>query len=184
MKVLYIHGINGSPNGMTASGVKNFFGARNVIAEQFDLLKYDQTLNRINDLIAQYKINLIVGHSLGGFYTFALKNNSIPKIVINPCMMPSVSVKHFINLGPLSTVALSAVLGKNISSIEKNLYKFNHQKYFGAFADQDEFPSFKDFFDQSTTKSKSIIIKNAHHRLDGMQMSKVLNSAMAYFKKV
>ncbi|QEJ96408.1 YqiA/YcfP family alpha/beta fold hydrolase [Treponema phagedenis] len=46
-----------------------------------------KTLNKINHIIQNEHIDLIVGHSLGGFFA-AASLYEVPKILINPCLNP------------------------------------------------------------------------------------------------
>lgn len=185
INVLYIHGFNGSPNGQTASAVKKYFKNHNVIAEQYNLFNYKETIARINKTINENKIHIIIGHSLGGFYTLAIKNPKIFKILINPCMLPTQVLNNLSKqYGTITNVAYNMLFKPYLNKIEQNLDYSNkkiHKKYFAAFSDKDEFPSFKKFFDANIkNKSKSIRLSNARHRLDFAQMDKVLTEALKF----
>lgn len=115
-RVLIVHGFNSSGNGTTANNLKSVlsnFGITKIIAPDFNLLNYDETILKINEL--SKNVDIVIGHSLGGYYTMRLE---IFKIVINPCIDPLI-----INLD----------LNKKI-----NLRGLNRQLTFGMFAKSDE----------------------------------------------
>ena len=79
-RVLYVHGFNGSPNGTTGTFIKNFFKDASVIALELDLLDYDNTVSKLKDIIKYNTITIVVGHSLGAFYTLALNTDEALKL--------------------------------------------------------------------------------------------------------
>ena len=91
-RILYVHGFNGSPNGTTGTFIKNFFKDAIIIAPELDLLDYDNTISKLKNIIKDNTITIVVGHSLGAFYTLALNTDEAFKIVINPCLYPSVEI--------------------------------------------------------------------------------------------
>ncbi|MCZ6150169.1 hypothetical protein O6B96_03735 [Campylobacter ureolyticus] len=87
-RVLIIHGFNSSDNGTTANNLKSVlsnFGITKIIAPNFNLLNYDETIAKTDEL--SKNVDIVIGHSLGGYYTMRLE---IFKIVINPCTDPLV----------------------------------------------------------------------------------------------
>lgn len=79
-RVLYVHGFNGSPNGTTGAFIKNFFKDVIIIAPELDLLDYDNTISKLKDIIKDNTITIVVGHSLGAFYTLALNTDEALKL--------------------------------------------------------------------------------------------------------
>ncbi|MCF0125570.1 MAG: hypothetical protein HUJ68_07430 [Clostridia bacterium] len=93
MKAIFIHGFNGSKESRTGRLVKSVLQKEGVevITETFDLLDVEGTLNKIDELVSRNSASLLIGTSLGGFYTLAYKG-IINKIAINPCMSPSTEI--------------------------------------------------------------------------------------------
>lgn len=91
MNILFIHGYNSDSNSGTGQQVKAYFKNHNVIIPDFHLFDVFGTYKKIQDIVIQKKIDLIVGHSLGGFYTLACPVKC-QKLVLNPCMYPSVEI--------------------------------------------------------------------------------------------
>lgn len=94
--VLYIHGFNGNPKGGTFDGLVKYFSTKEdyqVISFPFPKLHTDveETQKEIERLIEENNVQILIGASLGGFYTLCCKK-SVKKIVINPCMIPSVEI--------------------------------------------------------------------------------------------
>ena len=164
-RVVYIHGFNGSPNGTTGTFIKSFFDDARVIAPELDLLQYDNTVSKLQGSIKDGGITIVVGHSLGAFYTLALHTDAVFKIVINPCLYPSVEIPK---LCPLAGEWIEKIRTK-----EKMVYTHItgriRQTTFAIFSDNDELFSYKTIFDEmygasgiKSTKN-SITVAGTHH---------------------
>lgn len=97
-KALFVHGFNSGSDSSTGAQVKKYLEEGYYRKEKysvdvfdFDMLNPKETIGRIWDASKSHEYNLIVGHSLGGFYVLASPYD-IQKIVINPCMFPSVEI--------------------------------------------------------------------------------------------
>ncbi len=91
--VLYIHGFNGKAKGGTYDGLVSFFKDKpdyRVISFPFPELHTDveKTQQQIERYIDENDISILVGASLGGFYTLTCRR-PVFKVAINPCMLPS-----------------------------------------------------------------------------------------------
>lgn len=91
MKILYIHGFNGSPKG------HSFHLLQQHLPQGCTLLgmDYDQNdcriaLEQIRRTVRQEAVSLVVGCSLGGFLT--LLTEGVERFVVNPCYLPSVEL--------------------------------------------------------------------------------------------
>ncbi|WP_297573970.1 YqiA/YcfP family alpha/beta fold hydrolase [uncultured Campylobacter sp.] len=92
-RALIVHGFNSSGNRTTANNLKsvlNDFGITKIIAPSFNLLNYDETIAKIDEL--SKNVDIVIGHSLGGYYTMSLERLEIFKIVVNPCLDPSILI--------------------------------------------------------------------------------------------
>lgn len=93
VRTLLIYGFNGSPDSQYCQLLKRWLPS-----DKFDVRCYEypqedceKSLAFIESTIASEKIDLVIGISLGGFITLALKTDR-KRIVINPCMRPSVEL--------------------------------------------------------------------------------------------
>ena len=96
MKVIYIHGFNSAGYGDKVNRLKEFFGAKNVIAPT---LPYDtkEAIEQLEFLVSNLKNVeplLLVGTSLGGAYTIYLSYKfDVQGVVINPTIKPYEDLK-------------------------------------------------------------------------------------------
>lgn len=105
VKILYIHGYNGKPDGGSFRKLAKYaeaacFGGEKVEMHSFD---YDATkpYKAIRELKLYYyknDIDLIIGSSLGGF--LAAQCDWARRIVVNPCWFPSVELPKIGYTGP------------------------------------------------------------------------------------
>ena len=165
-RVLIIHGFNSSGNGTTASNLKSVlsnFGITKIIAPNFNLLNYNETIAKTDEL--SKNVDIVIGHSLGGYYTMGLE---IFKIVINPCINPLV-----INLD----------LNKKI-----NLRGLNRQLTFGMFAKSDELFDFCNYFKDNFSAEFYDVLNYARipggHRPDKDSLKLGLIKEFEYFTKI
>lgn len=170
-RVLIIHGFNSSGNGTTASNIKsvlNDFGITKIIAPNFNLLNYDETISKINEL--SKNVDIVIGHSLGGYYAMSLERPENFKILINPCIDPSI-----INL--------------TLNSNKKiNLRGLNRQLTFGMFAKSDELFDFYDYFKDNFSAEFYGVLNYTRipgtHRPDKDSLERGLIKAFEYFTKI
>ncbi|MGI5174192.1 hypothetical protein H0R92_11420 [Treponema sp. OMZ 840] len=89
-RALYIHGLNSDKNSHTGHIVKSLMSGYGVepIIPSFPSLNPEQAVLQINSIIKDEDIKLVIGHSLGGFYTLAARTGPM-KIYINPCFAPA-----------------------------------------------------------------------------------------------
>lgn len=96
MKILYIHGFNGTPAGPKLDMLTNEYPAATVIAP-----KHDSVPDHVHELLDEIAATLdemddiIIGNSLGGFWAnfFSLRYG-VPALLINPVVSPSTSLGH------------------------------------------------------------------------------------------
>lgn len=89
-KILYIYGYGGSSKG-------NSFLTFKRLLPQYDVhcIDYNQTdckiaRKQLQEYIENEKIDLIISSSLGAFIALTLGN--VPKVIVNPCIYPSVEL--------------------------------------------------------------------------------------------
>lgn len=91
MKILYVHGYNGSPEGHSCNLLRSFLPEGWTI----EGIDYDQNdcavaIKQIRNYISEHGINLVIGSSLGGFITLQL--GGVSRMIINPCLKPSLEL--------------------------------------------------------------------------------------------
>jgi predicted esterase YcpF (UPF0227 family) len=157
LTAVFVHGFNGSHNSTTGRVIKDFLSDYvDVVTDDFNLLSPSDTLRKIDRLVTDNHADILIGISLGAFYTLAYY--SMPKIVINPCMFPSVEI-------PKLDSSIDSKVIEEWKSLESKMYDvldWEDKKYtVGIFADNDELFSYKDFF--KNKYGKIVFIPGGHH---------------------
>lgn len=93
VKVLYVYGYSGSHTSRTVGKLK-----QHLPADRFEVLCYDYpqrdcaaALRFLKDKIKKHHVDIVMGSSLGAFIALGL-DVDIPKIIVNPCLIPSVEL--------------------------------------------------------------------------------------------
>ena len=93
VKVLYVYGYGGSRMSSSVEKMR-----RALPADGYEVLCYDYpqrdcaaALRFLKEKIRQHHIDVVMGSSLGAFLTLCL-DVDIPKLVANPCLVPSVEL--------------------------------------------------------------------------------------------
>ena len=88
MKLLYVHGYNGDPYGLSYQNLKNACG------DNHELYTFDynpefpkHAIKELFQFVKENKIDCVIGASLGGFLTMNLYG--VSRIVVNPCWDPA-----------------------------------------------------------------------------------------------
>lgn len=180
--VLYVHGFNGSPNGSTASAVRSFFGAENVVAPQLDLTDFGGTVAELSSAIGGRNVSLVVAHSLGAFYALALGNPSVRTIVANPCMLPSEEIPR---LAPELGGKWAAEAAEREREAYAGISEEARLRTFGIFADGDELFSYRDkfrsLFGAERGGSENSLRVRGGHRIGADELSRGFSAALAFF---
>ncbi len=100
-KILYIHDYNGNTNENFFKLLENFYKDKpdfSIHPYVFDKLVKNakETKEQIESLIEENNIRILIGEGLGGFYA-ACSECEVRKILINPCMHPSVLMNFILN---------------------------------------------------------------------------------------
>lgn len=157
-KALYIYGFNSNSNSSTKDMLNTLlkeFGYE-VVSIDYDQMDPNASLDKIEDYVENNNIDLVIGSSLGGFYTLCVSNN-VKKIVINPCMFPSKELSKIVKLPDDVLI--------EYKRLETFLYEdktmLSIDDVIGLFGTNDELFSYYDYF-------KSIFYKaykfNSPHR--------------------
>lgn len=185
--VLYIHGFNGNPKGGTYEGLVEFFKTMpdyQVISFPFPNLHTDVqgTQRQIEKYIDETNTSILIGASLGGFYTLCCAR-SVQKIVINPCMEPS---KEITLLKDRET-GLPIHIEEEVLNQWKELEKYNLDPEFkqvtGIFGRQDftfhydENHNFSPLFEKLF--SSNYIMVDGEHSLEVEQLKEGMKFCLA-----
>ncbi|GEM_PF-283203 len=187
-KILYIHGFNGAPVGTTYSRVKKFFADDVIVAKKFDLLKYDETMAELKEMIRENGVDMIFSQSLGSFYALALsmelEYDAISKIIVNPCMLPSVEIPK------IAKDEIDRQWIEEFQAREAKLYQSvaaaSVQSVFGIFGQNDELLSYIDMFNnvygtKCNGRENSLIVPGGH-LLPADSLKEGLTHAMEYLE--
>lgn len=88
--LLNIHGYHGSPKNSAYTALHEI-GCENIISPSIDYDSEEPSniIGTLNMLRVQYKADMIVGTSLGGFYAAVLfARHDLPVMLVNPCLTP------------------------------------------------------------------------------------------------
>ena len=170
-RILYIHGYGGNPEGGTYKGIKKALPENEyeLFSIPFPNLHTDvvKTLKQIEKFIRKEKIDIVIGASLGGFY--ALRSSAAYRIVINPCMRPSMEIPLLQDWKSGKPADVPFVVKLCWKIMEKNLNN-RKENVFGIFGDEDKLfhydencnyePLFRQLF--STGNECSVFVKGGH----------------------
>ncbi len=95
MKILNIHGYKGSAKNSACLVLKEM--GLDVISPQidYDVESPQKILDKLKNIFTENKPDYIVGTSLGGFFALLLSAEyNTPVILVNPCLMPFVTLSE------------------------------------------------------------------------------------------
>lgn len=199
-KVLVIHGFGGSKNSETGLRIKSILEKMDplykVTLETFDLLDIKGTQRKIKNIMSNLDYCMIIAHSLGAFYCLDY-TDSVAKIIINPCMKPSIELpKLLINCSKEERESFNKnfnsnmdLLKEDFSKVENTLYDSissdNERKYttYGIFGINDELFSYKDLYKSTCNASERMFtIVESGHKLSERDLNISIHNAIDYFR--
>ena len=87
-KILYLHGFASCGEGNKSTILKRCFGADNVIAPDLPPSPID-AISVIDEILRSAKFDLLIGSSLGGFYTtYLAEKYQMQAVLLNPSTQP------------------------------------------------------------------------------------------------
>ncbi|MBR6980024.1 MAG: hypothetical protein IKH88_09350 [Prevotella sp.] len=92
-RILFIYGFGGSPDSTFCRLIREALpeDEYDVLCPEYPQEDVEKSISLLEDFIKQEHCDLVMGTSLGGFFTLCL-STSLPRVVINPCMKPSVEL--------------------------------------------------------------------------------------------
>ncbi len=142
-RILFVYGYGGSPDSTFCTLIREALPSN-----EFEVVSYEYpqqdcaaACDYLQQVLARESFDLVMGTSLGGFITLSL-NTTLPKIVLNPCMLPSVELPL---LKPRpdhpEDAAPSAEMIASYKPFEEHVFdpKYNRSRcVYGLFAKEDE----------------------------------------------
>jgi len=186
---LYIHGFMGNPKGGTFETMNKTLKNWDIHSIPFPELHTDilKTQRLIKSYCTENKIDMLIGASLGAFYVLQYKD-IIDKLVVNPCLYPSVEIPKLKDRATGTSIILSDKVLADFREMEKygNILEEQKLRTFGIFAKDDELFHFKNSFDElffykKEEKSNSILI-SGHHSIEEDYLTGGLRQAEEYFE--
>ena len=151
VRIVCVHGYKGKAENLTYRRLKRLIPSVDIIAEEYDLTDGTAVMKRIEEL----KPDILSGNSLGAFYAMAYEGNC-KRILINPCLVPSVEIPK------LDTFVSADAVGYWIE-LEKRVLVPRYTNTFGIFAKDDELFRFKKLFDTLCGDANhSILVEGTH----------------------
>lgn len=90
--ILYLHGYGSSAKTAKASLLENMIS----FTIDYEKHTYEQTQKFYENIIETNDIEMLVGHSLGGYWALLIGNKyGIPTVLVNPTMLPTVVENHY-----------------------------------------------------------------------------------------
>ena len=173
--ILYIHGLNSDKNSYTFKTLKSGLKGYNWHTETFDLLNPSVATKQIDDIIKRKNITTIVASSLGAFYGLNVRD-SLAKILINPCMKPSIEIPK---LADNVDVEVFDMMEETIySNIDGELRMCTY----AVFGDRDELFDYSEMF--SRLYGKNFIKVKGGHILDNDTLLSSVQSGLRYFNEL
>ena len=169
--ILYIHGLNSDKNSTTFLTLKSHFLDFEWHTETFDLLSPSVATKQIDDIIKRKNITTIVASSLGAFYGLNIRN-SLAKILINPCLIPSIELPK---LGENIDVD---VFEKMETDIYSNIDSELRICTLGIFGDNDELFDYSQLFTKLYRRVQRV---NGGHKLDDKTLISSVQVGFDYF---
>lgn len=137
--ILYIHGYHGSSHGSSFTKINKYLDPTKftLLGIDYETTNASVAISEIENFIVANDIQIAIASSLGAFLLLATKSN-IRKIVINPCLAPTVELPK-ISTGDIDIDSYKEIEDAMIE-FEKNkdLKTFDFSNVIGYFAKDDE----------------------------------------------
>ncbi len=176
-RVLYIHGLGSNKNSRTARSIKEYLKNCNVYAETWDLLDVENTYKAISNYCTKKGIQFVIGSSLGGFYAMSIQD-SVGKILINPCMMPDVEIPKLEQIDDKTIEAFRKLRKQTESNIDAEM----RASTFAGFGDNDELFNYQAHY-KRLYDARNMTVVPGEHRLGQGSLYKVLEQGFGWFER-
>lgn len=175
--LLYIHGLNSSANSTTARLIKQYLGDKFNIHTHTWNLTQPGTEKDINKFVADNNISVVIASSLGAFYALTI-TDSVAKILINPCMHPSVEVPKLTEISDSQIEHFRKLEERTYTHIDAEMRMCT----FAGFGDKDELFNYQAEFKKKY--GSQMVAVSGGHRLQSKSLYKVIESGLSYFESI
>jgi predicted esterase YcpF (UPF0227 family) len=169
MKILYIHGYNGTPHGEKYDMLRHCYPEAEILAPQHDSIPTNvcHLLDGIASGLDAHN-DLIIGTSLGGFWAnfFSLRYG-VRAVLLNPVVSP---VKRLILRG--------CSFAADYEAFEKQEDSRRRQPAIVLLAEDDDLLPYREAFDNFSTVCDVRILKSGGHRMNDPASLEVLKAAV------
>lgn len=98
MKILNIHGLNGSHNNTNFKILKDMFPEADIVSPQIDYVNVSPKIIISSIVSTLDDVDLIVGNSFGGFFAYIIGSMKGAKtLLVNPCIPPDKYIPNLVN---------------------------------------------------------------------------------------
>ena len=176
MRILNIHGYGGNPHNAAYAALQanNW---TNIIspAIDYDAESPENILGKLRYIIADKRIELIVGTSLGGFFAAVLSaEKNLPVMLVNPCLMPFL---HLPRLGFHGDI-------KPFVSMFGTLAKLDSSNVSCIVGGQDEIIDTHDFTENMLRNERFRIIPNGKHSGSTLPLNEYFSEMLHHYTEI
>jgi predicted esterase YcpF (UPF0227 family) len=164
LKILYIHGYGGNGNSRTATELQKNMGEQAIVYSPMfstDISVFCNMLENIkkaNLFVKENNVDIVIGSSMGGFIASFV--SGMPKILINPCLLPSEQLP--VRIFP-EIEAPELQKYKDLESL-RIIDREEQSLSYGLFSTNDELFSYRELF-ASLYSKEHIYTMNDGHRI-------------------
>ena len=175
-KALYIPGLGSNDQSRTGQLVKQYLEGRyEVLVKAWNLTSDpEQVLNDISSYVRQSKTNVVIASSLGAFYALGVLPGSVAKILINPCMYPSVEIPKLENIPDRVVEQFKQLENFTYSNIDAEA----RVATFAGFGNDDELFNYQSEFRR--LYGYFTVVQGQHH-LPPSSLKEVVESGLQHF---
>lgn len=162
INVFYVWGYGGSPESNNIKYLQDALGNEyNVVSDYYAQYNPEEAIKDINYYIKKYKIDILVGSSLGGYITLQIPN--IKRVIINPCLYPNIELPLLKDEDGEPSVPehINEFYSKYIN--EHNVWENNSDDIIFIMGEDDELFGTK-YVDEIKEHSQNVyLVKQGHH---------------------
>lgn len=173
-KILYIHGFGSDKNSSTGQYIKELLKDKyEVLVETWDLTDPRNTSEKINKYVADNHISLVIASSLGAFYALSI-TDSVARMVINPCMNPSVELPKITQISQAVKDEFDFLKMEQDDYIDWEMRAVT----FGIFGNNDELFNYQERFKRLYG---NMTVVEGGHKLSHTLLKEGVEEGLAYF---
>ena len=176
MRILNIHGYGGNPHNAAYAALQAN-NCTNIIspAIDYDAESPENILGKLRYIIADKRIELIVGTSLGGFFAAVLSaEKNLPVMLVNPCLIPFLHLPRLDFHGDI----------KPFISMFGTLAKLDSSNVSCIVGGQDEIIDTHDFTENMLRNARFRIISDGKHSGSTLPLETYFAKMLHYYTEI